>query len=309
MKLTKIIIAGLICLLIGVVIFFVGFALADFDITKISTESKIQMKNFDSVNDVKEIIVEEKNLLFEIRKSTDDSVHFTYYENDKEYYDINQSDDGVLSIVKKDTRKWYDYIFNINFQTNEPVIYIPKNYSGDLSVEDSNSSIDISDVTAMNVSLTTSNGKIVADKVMTSGKFDVSTSNGSIIISKMKASGDFISRTSNGKIDLEDVEAANFDLKTSNANVILNSIISQNDIALVTSNGQIDLENIDFSNGFKCRSSNGSISGEIKGNVSDYSIKSKTSNGNNNLPENSSGGDKSIDIETSNSSIEVNFID
>lgn len=308
MKLKKLTIVGLVCLFIGLVLLIVGFAITGFDITKISTESKYQMKNFVSTNDVKEIIVEERNLLFEIRKSTDDKVHFTYYENDKEFYDIKQSDDGILSIIKKDTRIWYDFIFNINFQTNKPIIYIPDDFSGDLSVEDSNSSIDISDITAGNISLTTSNAKIIANDIVTSGKFEASSSNGTIVISKIKAEGDFICNTTSGKIDLKEIEADNFDLKTSNAIVILNAIVSQNDIVIETSNAQVRFEDIDFGNRFRCRSSNGSIKGEIKGKLADYTIRSRTSNGNNNLPENSSGGAKTIDIETSNNSIEVNFI-
>ncbi|MHB1483515.1 MAG: DUF4097 family beta strand repeat-containing protein [Saccharofermentanales bacterium] len=270
MKTNKIILIAVGCLLIGLGIFIAGFAMSGFDIRNISSETKYQMKNFSSEENVKGITVDESNLSIDIKKSDDNKVHITYYENDKEFYEIKQSEDGILSIVKKNSYKWFDYIFNLNFQSRSLSLSIPVDYTGDLSVENSNSRISISDINANDISLTTSNGKITASNVVASGKID---------------------------------------FKTSNAMVEVDGVISKKDIKFETSNAQIKFKNIDFDNTLDCHTSNASIKGEIKGKMSDYSIRSKTSNGKNNLPENASGGAKTINIETSNSSIEVNFND
>lgn len=143
---------------------------------------------------------------------------------------------------------------------------------------------------------------------MSLGKFEASTSNAIINLSKIESAGDINCRSSSGKVTFEEVEANNIDIKTSNGIVDIDKIISKNDINIETSNGQVRFKNIEFKNTLECRSSNASIKGEIKGELSDYSIRSKTSNGNNNLPESTSGGAKAIDIETSNSSIDIKFM-
>ena len=59
----------------------------------------------------------------------------------------------ILSIIKSTRRSWYDYIFNIRLQAIKLTIAVPSDYSGDLSVETSNGSIDISDIKASSIHL------------------------------------------------------------------------------------------------------------------------------------------------------------
>jgi hypothetical protein len=56
------------------------------------------------------------------------------------------------------------------------------------------------------------------------------------------------------------------------------------------------------------QTSNNDVKGSITGNPADYSIITGTSNGKNNLPEKTDGGEKSIYINTSNGNIYIDFI-
>jgi len=308
MKSHKIYILAAISLLVGLVVFTIGFALAGFDITKIGTETEYQEKNFVSTGTVKDIVIDESNLSVEIVQSMDEQVHVTYYENDKDYYDIGQSADGTLRIIKKNHRKWYDYFFNINFQSVKLIVAVPDDFSGDISGESSNAKIHLSGIHARDIHLDTSNGKIEAENIVISGKFEASTSNASITLSNVTASGDIFCDTSSGKISLDKLEGKNININTSNGSVILKSTLSNENILIETSNGSVNFDDIRFKTELDCHNSNGSVKGAITGKITDYTIKSETSNGKNNLPEKLNGGSKTIIIETSNGSIEIDFI-
>lgn len=309
MKTNKIYILAASILLAGLVIFGVGFTLSGFDIHKISTQSEFIEKGYISKNEVNAIAMDDSNVKIDIITSNDSQVHLTYFESDKEYYDINQSADGTLSIIKKNNRKWYDYIFNINFQSISLTLAIPSNFHGDLSAKTSNASITLTDIHAATVRLDTSNNRITANQTTVSGKFEAKTSNGGIFLSKITCNDDVICNTSNNKISLEDVAGKNIRLETSNGSVSLQSVISNESILIDTSNGSVTFHDIRFKNNLNCHNSNASIKGEITGKLADYSITSKTSNGRNNLPEKTSGGSKTIEIDTSNNDIEINFVD
>jgi DUF4097 and DUF4098 domain-containing protein YvlB len=308
MKTNRIYIIAAVCLLFGLAVFAIGFTMMGLDITKFNTNSQYAEKSFVSTRTVSGIVIDDNDLSIKIVVSNDDNVHISYYENDKEHYEIKQSDIGTLSVIKHNMRKWYDYLFNISFQTTNLTVAVPSRFLGNLSAESSNGRIDCIGVNAADMILTTSNGKITVSNLMASGKLEASTSNADDILSNVTVSGNVACDTSNGKISLENVKGKNINARTSNGAVALKSVVSNENIVANTSNQQIYFDNIKFGTGLDCNSSNGAVKGNIAGKLVDYTITSKTSNGKDNLPERMSGGAKTIDITTSNGGIEINFI-
>jgi DUF4097 and DUF4098 domain-containing protein YvlB len=307
MKPNKIALIAAGCLLVGLLAIGAGFAMTGFNFSNFSMDAGYIEKTYISPTGVSGIVIDDSNMPMEITASKDDKVHVDYFENDKEFYEIIQSKSGTLVITKKTTRKWYDYIFNIRLQSVKLNVAVPADFSGDLSVKNSNGPIAVSNIKAKTIDLSTSNGKITADAVTVSAKFTTASSNGNLLLSKVTASEDIACNTSSGRISLDQVEGGAISLKTSNGGVVLKSVVSNKNILIKSSNGSVDFDSIRFATGLDCHTSNGSIKGTLPGKLADYAITSKTSNGKSNLPEKSGSGMKTVVIETSNGSIDVGF--
>jgi hypothetical protein len=308
MKNNKIYIIAAICLIAGLALFTVGFFMTGFDITKLSSEGKYEEKSFVSSKIIDAIVIDDSNTGVAISSSADDKIHITYYENDKSYYEITERDDGTLSIAKKENRKWFDYIFVFNFQNVTLSIEIPANKNSKITAATSNNTINITDINASEMRLNTSNGTIDVKNVTVSGKIDTNTSNGGIYISDSAIAGEIICGSSNGPVTIDTVECESLKAETSNNSITLKSIISNNSINAHSSNGGINLDAIKFGTALSLQTSNNSVNGSIAGSLADYSVTTKTSNGKSNLPENITGGEKTIYIKTSNGNINIDFL-
>ena len=133
------------------------------------------------------------------------------------------------------------------------------------------------------------------------------SSNGDINIDRTNIGSDAKFRTSNSEVNITNTTCNNLTVDTNNAEVELSNVFSKNFIYITTSNDDIVLDVVEFSRGLDCKSSNGNIEGTIVGEPKDFSITSKTSNGDNNLPENFNAGEKILKIITSNDDSEIEF--
>lgn len=308
MKNNKIYIIAAICLITGLALFAVGFSMTGFDIMKLSSEGKYEEKSFVSTKAIDTIVIDDANTGVVLSPSSDEKLHVTYYENDKSYYEIAERDDGTLSIAKKDNRKWYDYFFNINFESVKLSIAVPANYNSKITVATSNNIINITDINASDMFLNTSNGKIDVKNVTVSGKLDANTSNGGIYIADSAMAGEIICGTSNGPVAIDTVGCENVKVKTSNNSITFNAVTTNSSVNAQTSNGGINLEAIKFGTSLSLQTSNNNVKGSIAGSLADYSVIAKTSNGKSNLPEKTSDGEKTIYIDTSNGNIDIDFL-
>lgn len=172
-------------------------------------------------------------------------------------------------------------LININITSDKPIIG-----------KTSNASITCDNVTAESISLTSSNG---------SGK-----------LYSVTASDDIMIRTSNASITADSVTCPSVSLTTSNGSIKANDITAERTFSASTSSASINVDNID-SYGITLTTSNGSVKGSVKGDRADYIITSHTSNGNNNLGDNSddassASAQRKLTVKTSNSNINVSFI-
>jgi len=306
MKSNLLYIIGGIVLFAGIIFFLIGFGVVGFDINKLSTSPDYKEKTFVSTDPVTLINAEDENVGIDIISSNDENVHITYYENKKTKYIINE-ENGVLDLSIKKTYLWTDNFFNFNFQNNNLVIAVPKDYTGDLQIKTSNAQISVSNILAGGVDLKTSNSRINIEYLNASGNVRLDTSNGRISLENLISQGDLIADTSNSSVEITSTEAKNIDVETKNGKITVNSASSLESINLETSNSAINFDNTIFTNELRCKTSNGSIEGLLEGSMVDYSIISDTSNGDNSLPDNMSGGDKKLNVKTSNAHIDIEF--
>ncbi|MBQ7520624.1 MAG: hypothetical protein IJU12_09905, partial [Clostridia bacterium] len=76
-------------------------------------------------------------------------------------------------------------------------------------------------------------------------------------------------------------------------------------VSLSSSNGKIELEGVSAPD-YTLKTSNGAVSGTLKGDAAEYTVSSSTSNGSN-LLGNRAGGDNRLNVRTSNAPITLKF--
>ncbi len=322
---TKVYVMAGIAFVIGLVLYFTGYALMGFNFKNLPGLGKTSAKHFVASPQTHTLVIRDSNVHIELTSTSDNTLSIDYFENKYNTYSISEND-GTLSLHKKTNRRWYHNFMYMPAPDDRMVIHVPENSAMDLKIKTSNNHItgghvafntltldtsnghiNLNGADGNAVNASTSNGKITVKDMQVSSEATFHTSNGTIGLEHVSAGADVFCTTSGGKILLEDITGNNISAKTSNGAAALNQIEVTGRVYVKSSNGRIQFENIAFGQELECITSNNSISGIVSGSMGDYSIYSKTSNGSSNLPENMAGGQKMLTFKTSNGNISVDF--
>ena len=229
---------------------------------------------------------------------------------------------GVLTLkYTAEKRSFFRNIFGWRQKAAEVTVELPNGWEGIADIRTANAAVSAS-VAINELMMHTSNGTIVLEDT-TIRRINGNTSNGALRLENVTC-GEMELGTSNGRIVAQDITGKTVKLTSGNASVNVHAA-TVNDLFIKSSNGGLRIEDVtggklhaQTSNGsvkvsginaedVTLISSNGSISGDICGEMSDYAITSKTSNGKNNLP-NGTAGARKLDVRTSNSNIAIEFV-
>lgn len=259
---------GAILLVAGILLGTIGFASVGFNPDKLQRNVDFEQKQYVVESDkVKAIKVADVNNTIEATRSADRNITITYYESDKDRYEIGVGADGKLSMHYIDDRKWYEYIgINWGLKDTHVTVALPADYRSDLELTTVNGTVNVEDQMAGTLRAATTNGNIRFNKVDATGEANVSTVNGQVTLSGLKADS-LVARCMNGRVQVDGVSV----------------------------NASIDMS-----------TTNGSISGTVAGSAQDYTVNAGTVNGSSNLS-NSAGGAKSLSAHTTNGSIDIRF--
>lgn len=308
MKLNKLNIIAAICLVIGLGLFIAGFAMLDFDISKLSTETPYEARSFISSVSIQTINIDDYNADIEISASADDKIHITYYENNNDYYDITESAKGDLIIKSKSSRKWYDYVFTFEFAQPKLLVEVPVSYNNNITVKSHDGYVLVKDIGVHDMLLTAFDDDIQVHNIRSSGHLEAKASDDNIYMSSSTVMGDISCHTFSGKIDLDAVEGKSIEAVNSDGRISLKSVISNESIFLKTTSDDIRLDTVAFREDFTCTVTDGNVKGCIAGKLADYSVTTKAIDGKSNLPESMSGGAKIINIKSTDGDIQIDFI-
>ena len=247
--------------------------------------------------DVWEIITNLDNMSVEIYPITGDEVIITrtYFE-ESDYSVVIDDVTNTITIVN-------DVEFSFNFFSIEQlffmlnggdrvVIEIPESLLlGDITINAINGKVEMRNISAEEINVDTSNGKIYLDSITMLGNIDLETSNGDIRVKNIVGQYDLDVNTSNGTITLDNLDFLNYDLSTSNGRIYLDNLnvsdqdgvtldasssngdiimndVYVDDINIHTSNGDIDFYNDLYPNflpsSFEKDTSNGHISTNVR---------------------------------------------
>ncbi len=308
MKLNNLHIIAAICLVIGLAIFIAGFSMLGFDITRLSTDAPYEPKSFVSSGSVENISIDDNNADIELSPSADDKVHITYYENNKEYYDISESAQGDLVIKSRTSRKWYDYIFTFKFEQPKLHVEVPAHYDGDITVKSHDGHVLVKDISADDMLLTSFGDDIKVQYTVLSGRLEAKASDDSIYIEQTSVTGGIICHVSDGKLELSAVTGKTIQADNRDGDIALKTAAADDSIDLKTFDGDIRLDAAAFGQDLSCAVTDGSVTGTIAGRLSDYSITCKVIDGKSNLPESMTGGDNLIGIKVTDGDVRIDFI-
>lgn len=261
-------IIGAILLVAGILLGTIGFASVGFNPDKLQKDVNFTEKEYVVESDkVKAIKVADVNNSIELTRSADRNITITYFESDKDRYEIGVGADGRLNMRYIDDRRWYEHIgINWALKDTHITVALPADYVSDLELTTVNGTVDVEDQLVGTLRAATTNGNISLSKVDATGEIHTSTVNGTVTLSGLKADS-LVARCMNGRVQVDGVSV----------------------------NASVDMS-----------TTNGSISGTLSGSAQDYTVSAGTVNGSSNLS-NSTGGAKSLSAHTTNGSIDIRF--
>ena len=146
---------------------------------------------------------------------------------DETKYDVHDVNvvDNTLTIKGKDTRKWYEHIFNWNwFDKVKVTVYMPEGEYDAFKVK-------------------TATGNVVVPADFSFASFEVKASTGNIT-SKANVANDIQVKASTGNVDFESVTAKNITVETSTGNIKLNNNTVTEKIDIDSDTGDIRLDKV-----------------------------------------------------------------
>ena len=312
----------------GLVIVAVAAASVGFDPARLSTSTAYVYADYESPKSFTSIVVQDTSSAVTIETSSDEKVHLHYGENNHEKYVFDESG-ADLSLTVDSSYSWFDFLSWTRPQKTL-TISLPSSYGAqlDVSVADGsitltdlsmvgsvrlateNGSISVNHLTADSLTLSDKNGSESIQNTTLSGKLECTNANGSITAKTIIAPTSTTLHTANGSIDVNGLSSSSVDIATLNGHEDVKNLTSATSLSITDSNGWINLSAIDVSSTIVLTVANGSISGNLKGPMSDYTITSHTDNGLNNLPSYlpATTGNKSLLAQVGNGSINLSFV-
>ncbi len=180
-----------------------------------------------NASDVREINIDVKDRAIEITESPDEDIMITYYENDKEFYDILLDGDKVLSMKAASDKNLSDYVGFSDDSMQTIKLEVPNPLLSNLVISSTKNDIKLPDLRFEgNIKIDINDGEIELENTTPLGDVTLSAKNGDIS-GTLKGKLDDFKITSNahkGKSNLPDSKEDGtqaLEVKTNNGDIDL----------------------------------------------------------------------------------------
>ncbi len=309
MEKTKvIIIIGCVIIAVGMLLYFIGFAMDGFEFDVASFGGNIENKSESfSPYSCKKIRVDSTYISVSVKSGNvkDIEVEYSVRENEDFTFEIQ---DEVLIIKYQDNRKWYEHI-GFFFGVSRMTVTVPaaNKYEYDIRVQ--SGSINLENLTSDGkISADSSSGSVSVEEISAEA-LELSASSGSISLKSSKATETKLG-TSSVSINVEYLEGESLSANSSSGSVKLKSV-NEKTVNAKSTGGSQKYENLK-TNVFDAECTSGSIKGDsvlirergsfecvsgsinfkLKNNPDGYSITASSSSGGVHCPEDSEGNVK-----------------
>lgn len=289
-------------------------------------ESYVKKEKIYPSDAIKMLILDTKDTSIVLGCSPDNHFYMSYMENNRDYYEINCSSDGILRIQNVRNYRWFDHFKMRWIRTKSFDLLVPKECMAQICLKTSNGSIQAKEMDVRsNMQLKSSNAAIKAREIKVGGCLKCITSNGKVLVEegkirelKAESSNGSIcldtvccdkhmkGRTSNGSIHLKYTKADTVQLVTSNASLQMECVEALTTISAGTSNGSLRFQSLSGGKELRLYTSNGNITGTLLEDGLPFGeVSAHTSNGKCCVPQATIGGHKKLSASTSNGNIQI----
>ncbi|MCD8007249.1 MAG: DUF4097 domain-containing protein [Oscillospiraceae bacterium] len=234
----KWIIAAVILVVVGAVIFVGALAAVGFDASKLETWF-FHTNTYEFADDFDSISIDTEVAGVTILPSDDDVCRVVCYEDDTLTNTV-KVENGTLSIETVNIRKWYNYI-GIFSDEQSVTIYLPKDTYASLSASVTTRMINLSDIDFETVSLEVITGEIYLEDVIASDILSATVTTGSISLKACDA-GEMYLETTTGSIIGTVLTEKIFVASTNLGNISIPQTTSGGICKATTVTGEIKLE-------------------------------------------------------------------
>lgn len=314
------------CLALGMIISGIAFAVAGFDVHKLSTSSTYQEQNYTSQhNNYTKIRFDGAAENVRVEQAMGDKIELQYFENDRRSYVIDDVD-GVLAIYE--THKMLFSVMNFEFPGEHSlVIKVPQAFTGSLELSTASGDIqvvslkDLSDVKA-----TSAAGNVSIEHTTSTRSIEVGSSSGSIklrgvsaqsiqatnmsgscLLDGVSAEAQVKAESVSGLVQLLDVAGSSLLAKSASGDVA-GERITASTLSTESTSGSIRVQ-MSIADTVFAKTLSGDIDFHLKGLASDYAIAAASMSGDARTPLGTPGAQKTISLESTSGDIDLTFIE
>lgn len=226
---------------------------------------------------------------------------------------------GTLIIKEKDERKWNDH-FGFYTRTPEITVYLPERVYDELLIKTGTGDIEIpADFSFESISIEGDTADVecfasvkdllkihvstgdITIRDISAGELDLKASTGKIIAESAICAENVSIRVSTGRVELKDLSCANLASTGSTGKVILKNVIVKDDLSITRDTGDIEFDRCDAAT-ITVKTTTGDVKGTF---LSDKTIFAETDTGKVKVPKSVSGGRCEITTDTGDIEIEI----
>lgn len=308
------IVAAAITVAAGLIISFGAMCAMGFDFRKMNTVS-FTVNTYQVDEDFSGISVEGAESDIRLLPSEDGSCRVVCNESDKIYHSVSVKD-GVLTVTRTDTRKWYEHI-GIYWGRMEITVYlpgneyesvyvkslsgnitVPKDFTfGDADIRNTSGNVNFSADVKNGLSAETVSGDVYV--VNTAPKdLSVKSTSGDVKLSSVKTGGELKIKTVSGDIELGGAECQNITAESTSGDTEFSMAYASEKISIQSVSGEVELHGCDGDSVW-IKTVSGDVSGSF---LTEKVFITDTQSGDVEVPVSSTGG--KCEIKTTSGDIE-----
>ena len=259
------------------------------DFSELSNEKWVQKEKTFEANQIKELSLDITASDVKVTGSADtDQVLIKYPESKNRSYTITE-DKGQLTISEKKNRIFGFFSFDFFFSKDwEVEVVLPVDSLNNLTLDSSSGDVDI-------------------QKLAIKENLDLHLSSGAVQLQTVTVAGETSVQLSSGEIGLTNVVAKDLHLEVTSGDIQLEGAIVANQTRLEATSGDIRLSQFKAGQKTEISVTSGDISGDVLGKMTEYTIQSSVTSGDNNLPQELDGGNKQLRVEATSGDINLQF--
>lgn len=303
---------------LGIIIFAGVMTVNNWDFKKLSNTTFVT-NTHEITEEFSDIFIGVNTADIEILPSTDGKTRVVSVEQEKLTHSVTV-ENGVLDIEVTDTRKWYDHISIFSFGSAKITVYLPEGEYGRLKIRGSTGDVTLAkDLTFKGIDILLSTGdtkllssveelcEIEADtgniyiEDITAGELALTVTTGKIEVKKAAVTENVEINVSTGKAMLKDVTCRNLTSDGDTGDITLENVVASVKFDITRSTGDVKFESADAAL-IEVTTDTGNVHGSFK---TDKIIFAQSDTGRIDVPKSTVGGRCDIKTDTGNIKITV----